>query len=153
MAKYQIERSCGHYETVNISGPYKARESRVEYEEGRLCRECYTAKVDAERDAAAAAAAEQAEASGLPALQGSEKQIRWAEQIRAEIIGGAGEGMASLAEVRETVAANADAPGATEVAQALDELEAQASAGWWIDNKAITALSWAKKRARELMAD
>lgn len=41
MAKYQIERSCGHTETVNIGGRVKDRDRKAEWEAGRLCWDCY----------------------------------------------------------------------------------------------------------------
>lgn len=49
-----------------------------------LEREAKEAQIESERDAAAAKAQAEAEILGLPALKGSAKQVRWAEQLRAK---------------------------------------------------------------------
>lgn len=86
MSKYHIERSCGHTEDIQIYGTnsHGERERRAEWEAGRMCRECYLAAREVERKAAAAKALADAATAGLPNLSGSEKQISWAVQIRAE---------------------------------------------------------------------
>lgn len=86
MSKYDITYACGHDGRIDIAGPYKNREYLAERESRKLCPECYSAKLAADRAAASAAAAEQAKATGLPALTGSAKQIAWAETIRAKAV-------------------------------------------------------------------
>lgn len=77
--KYDVTYSCGHTGTVQIYGTNTEREKKIAwYENYAVCPECY-AKGQQEE---AAIAAQQAKADGLPALTGSEKQIRWAESIR-----------------------------------------------------------------------
>lgn len=80
MAQYEVKFSCGHTETMYLYGKEKARYSRIEYlEKHGLCSACYKAKQDARRAATLAAAA-------APALTGTEKQITWANDIRARFI-------------------------------------------------------------------
>ncbi len=83
MAKYDITRACGHEEEIQIYGPVSGRERQAQYESGRLCRACYLAEQAKNRADESKAAAETAKASGMPALTGTEKQIAWAETIRA----------------------------------------------------------------------
>lgn len=84
MAKYEITRACGHQETIQISGPVAGRDRQAEYEAGKLCYECYLAYKAKQRADESRAAAEAAKSSGLPELTGSEKQVAWAETLRAE---------------------------------------------------------------------
>lgn len=144
MAKTTITRTCGHTETVNICGPYKDRARQAEYEATRTCRECYLAGQEASRNQAAAEAAESAAANGLPALQGSEKQVRWAEQVRAELLTGAD-------AIRDRLS---NAPNETHraaVADALAAIEAETAAGWWIDNRAVSLLDLVAAAARKAL--
>jgi len=86
MSKYTITRKCGHEEVINIVGKVSERDRKAEWEEGRLCYDCWKAEQAAERAAESNAAAEEAKAEGLPRLEGSEKQIAWAETIRAKML-------------------------------------------------------------------
>ena len=80
MAQYSVTFSCGHTETIHLYGKEKERYRRIEYfEEHGICSACYAARRAEERAALLAAAA-------APALTGTEKQIKWAEDIRARFI-------------------------------------------------------------------
>ena len=48
-----------------------------------LCHDCWSKQRDAQRAEASQQAAETAALTGLPVLQGTEKQVTWAETIRA----------------------------------------------------------------------
>lgn len=49
MGKYEVKFSCGHTETIELFGPYKDRERRIEYlEQYGVCSDCYNAKQDSE---------------------------------------------------------------------------------------------------------
>lgn len=50
------------------------------------CEECYRARIKAEREAANAAAAQQAAEQGWPELTGTPKQVKWANELRAAYI-------------------------------------------------------------------
>lgn len=63
-------------------------------------------------------------------LQGSEKQIKWAEEIREMVL--------RHAPAMRAQFANAPSPEHREKAEAaLAAVEAQASAAWWIDHRGI----------------
>lgn len=82
MAKYEITHSCGHTETVKLFGKTKDREWRIKKMESEICPDCYKQQlIEADKKAA-----EQNAAEGLPELEGSEKQVLWAEKIRADRI-------------------------------------------------------------------
>lgn len=154
MSKYGITYACGHDGRIDIAGPYKNREYLAERESRKLCPECYSAKLAADRAAASAAAAEQAKATGLPALTGSDKQIAWAETIRANAVAQ----LAKLSAYLDTADAN---PAATEaqrtairlgrdaIASALAQTEARA----WIDGRdAIYDHKWLAAQVKARMA-
>ncbi|MFE0776888.1 hypothetical protein [Streptomyces sp. NPDC058861] len=88
MARYQISRSCGHLETIELFGNRRERDRRAKWEEDqeRLCRECWQEERNREREEEHQAAAEAAEREGLPELQGSPKQVAWAETIRHDLL-------------------------------------------------------------------
>lgn len=65
-------------------------------------------------------------------LTGTEKQITWATDIRAQILA-----TARVAEVEAMIAALASRQPAqtAAVAKALDIVKGETSAAWWIDNR------------------
>ncbi|PKU96227.1 hypothetical protein [Bifidobacterium pseudolongum] len=77
MAQYNIHHTCGHEETVQIYGTnvHGERTSKAEWLESKPCRDC---ERKAMRDENLAGAAE---------LEGSEKQVSWANDLRAKAIG------------------------------------------------------------------
>ena len=78
MAKYDVTYSCGHSGTVELFGPWNERQRKLEwFSEKGVCPECYK-KQQAEWVAKTN--------EGFPQLVGTEKQIAWAEKIRAEMI-------------------------------------------------------------------
>lgn len=87
------------------------------YEKYAVCPDCY----EKARQEDAETAAKQAKADGLPALTGSEKQIRWAESIRKE----------KMAAAREWLARH---PG-EQADKCLAWYGGHASASWWIDHR------------------
>lgn len=86
MAKVSIEHACGHTESHQLYGPGRDRERKAAWLETTLCYACYKEQQQLEREQASAAAAEQAVDAGLPELTGTEKQVAWAERIRADWI-------------------------------------------------------------------
>lgn len=87
MAWTTVIYQCGHGGKEQMYGPGRERERKVEWiRQSKLCPECYQKQRDEQRAAEQAAAAEKAAAFKLPKLEGTEKQIAWAETIRAEII-------------------------------------------------------------------
>lgn len=142
MAKYEIKMACGHTETHNIVGTnvHGEREKKAEWLSTRLCYECYKKQQAEAADKATADAA-------LPELTGSEKQVSWANDIR-------GKAAPVIAAMQEKIKANAEkSPKQTAAMQlVLDELRAQTSAKWWIDNRNVTINdAWLVKKAQEKM--
>lgn len=85
-ATYQCDR-CGA--DITITGHNRSDANhRAEYfaSSGGLCHECWAKARDEERAQKAKLDAEMAKASGLPELTGSDKQITWAETIRAKAV-------------------------------------------------------------------
>lgn len=87
MAKYDVERSCGHVETVSLFGKVRDREWRLEnIESQKLCYDCWQKQLAEEREKENKEAAEAAQEMNLPPITGSEKQIAWAETIRQKML-------------------------------------------------------------------
>lgn len=130
MAKYDVTYSCGHTATVELYGKHSDRDNKIAWMEREgICPECYKRQQQAKR-AAETAAAKEANV-GLPTLEGSEKQIAWAETIRAKF---AAELNAKgfKFEMTETDA---------KLKNALNATLYNTSAKWWIDNRMLGAQS------------
>lgn len=121
MAWQMVQRRCGHETKETLYGPGKERDRRVAWLRTQPCLDCQRA---AERDAAAT----QADAAGLPALAGSEKQVSWALTIRATALRAVD---ALLAPAKATYP---DGDWSAEDAL-VAKLAAQTSAAWWIDHR------------------
>lgn len=77
MAWETITYSCGHTGEVQVTGKRADRESKKAWHERQKCKECW-------RVAQSKHAAQMNAEAGLPSLTGSEKQIAWAESLRAK---------------------------------------------------------------------
>lgn len=87
MAKYDIKCSCGHTVTISLFGKEVDRQRKIAwYEESGLCPECYKKLQEEARKTADAQAAAEAREMGLPELTGYEKQVAWANKIRAGLV-------------------------------------------------------------------
>lgn len=138
VAKYQATHTCGHAAEHNLFGPYEQRRRRLAQLEAGPCPECEQAKRETANAAANAAAAKAASEAGLPELAGSERQIAWAESIRAKAIAEAEGAIAATATTAERKA---------QVAPLLARLKAQDKAAWWIDNRSATGVQLLKNMA------
>lgn len=103
MAKYEIKFSCGHTETIQLYGKMKDRQRKIEYfEREGLCSECYKKAIEQEKqDLEKKADAYIRSIGGVAELEGSPKQIAWAEKIRKQIIGQAVEYKEDISEKLE----------------------------------------------------
>lgn len=126
--KYDVNYSCGHKGTVNLVGKYVEREKKIEWMQQGVCPDCYKAQQTAKREAENKAAVVAAADAGLPALKGSEKQISWANSIRADLITG-------LEKIR-TLAIEANQPQA--IIDIIDGIINNDAAKFWIDNRGYT---------------
>lgn len=101
------------------------------------CYECEE-KIRAEENARCAA---EAKALGLPGLNGTQKQIAWAESIRLNIM----RRMDEVFEKKLEIAQKCDGDFENREAKMVDVvrkyiLENYTSASWWIDNREMDAL-------------
>ncbi|WP_305043864.1 hypothetical protein [Geoalkalibacter sp.] len=146
MAKYQVEcPACNATSTVRLYGPSRDRQYKLEKWDWT----CDTCKERQRQDENTRAASANSEA-GLPALTGTEKQIGWAETIRAERIGEIDQAVASyegkLASLNDERRRRADEVAVEDgfasieeslscVREAAELLRSERSAHWWIDNR------------------
>lgn len=147
MAKYQVTHSCGHEQTHKLIGKHKDRERKLEWLATTLCAECYAAKRDADNKVASDAAAEAAQATGLPALTGSEKQIAWAETLRRTFLRDLDQIVAARRGVRDERYSEA---AWAEICDALvllaDEPRSWTQARQWIDSREVGASYWFRRQ-------
>lgn len=132
MSWYEITRSCGHTESIQIYGTnvHGERERKAALLAEQPCGDCRRAG----RDQAASA---QAAELGLHALTGSERQVAWAMTIRATAMTGLGTWRAQIAE---RLASHPDEQErADELLATLATVVAgHTDARWWIDNRVRT---------------
>lgn len=110
--KTTITYACGHTEEIVVYGKRADREKKIAWLESQLCAECRA------REGAA-----QGAAKGWAALEGSPKQIAWAEDIRGETM----DAIAALKTRTDNEATRKD--------RVIAYLGGITSAEWWIDNR------------------
>lgn len=123
MAKYEVTcPTCEETYTVNLTGPHRDREWRLENWDW-TCDECREKARQEENQKAAEANI----AAGLPPLTGSEKQVAWAETIRKQKI-------ATLDEAiqHREMSARVDKD---RFFASVESLKNKSEARWWIDNR------------------
>lgn len=158
MSKHHITHSCSHTATHNLVGNRSSREWRANKLAGEPCSVCWQAARDAARAAESAAAASASAAQGLPALDGSPKQIAWAESIRAAALAEKENIVSHWETIKENLVGKrlheanglrlddylARARAVYDARRAArGELETVASAKWWIDHRDALAF-WVK---------
>jgi hypothetical protein len=171
MSTYVIGHECGHQITYNLAGKVKDREWRAERLRAQVCDACYRALRVTEAQIAGREARNALEdaAVELPPLVGSEKQVTWAADLRAQqlvklrAVAGAerlaqdGDGALRF----ERVLLGEGAPVATRArifAPILATAVAQTNARWWIDRRRqstldhLRALAWAQIERPETLS-
>lgn len=98
MAWYYGKFSCGHEGRVNVIGPMKDRQWKIDKRFEGLCPECYEKQKKEERERRENEAKEQTEEMELPELTGSEKQVKWAITLRVDAIRKMNEYIETLSE-------------------------------------------------------
>ena len=117
MAKYTITYKCGHTEEMQLFGKMNDRDRKIAWYATQDCPECKAA-------AARAAAKER----GLVELEGTAKQIVWAEQIRDKFL--------ELSEqIKKQLETKAEDPRVLELFAVLDDAKSNSKASFWIDNR------------------
>lgn len=86
MAKYSGIYSCGHEGVVNIIGRHKDREWKKERVFSNMCPDCYKKYLEKQIKEANQKALEETKEMELPELEGTEKQIAWANTLRIDFI-------------------------------------------------------------------
>ena len=78
--KYTVKMSCGHEEQVELFGSSAEREKKIiYYQECGVCEDCRRQQVEDNLTGFL-------KIDDLPDLHGSEKQIKWAEDIRRKAV-------------------------------------------------------------------
>lgn len=86
MAWYYGVFACGHEGRVGVIGPLKNRPWKIEQALGKKCPDCYEKERKEKMEQACIEAKIKSEEYELPVLSGSDKQIRWANIIRIELL-------------------------------------------------------------------
>ena len=131
MAWYEITYACGHVADVQIYGKAADRERKIAFLERGICKECWRAEQSRKE---AEKAQEVAQVFGLVALEGSPKQIAWANTIRAELFSEYGDQLKAATDEKTR--------------NFMKFLVGQSSAKYWIDRQGATlrqlAQEWLK---------
>lgn len=117
-AKYNVNYACGHTGRVELFGKIKDREWRIEQMEKSNCPDCRHKAMDAHSE-------QKKNERGLLDLEGSPKQIAWANNIR--------EGAYATLDILYKIVTNPNAKALVDGwKQKMDETT---SAKWWIDHR------------------
>jgi hypothetical protein len=134
MAKYSVTYTCGHSGVIQLYGKCKDREWKLAREEEKLCPDCYLVKLEEDRKKQNAEAAQANQSAGFPQLEGTEKQIAWAETIRKNIID----------TIQKTIFDRISEENKNESPEIYEKyvksftaLKSHSAASWWIDNRSI----------------
>jgi hypothetical protein len=144
MAWYDGTYSCGHEGRTNVIGPSKDRQWRADAHFRGLCPECWEIKKQEEREKANADAAAKAKEMELPELEGSEKQVAWANTLRQDLI--------DYIDTLDRRALECIDSSEKEKYDVLDYIMSQTKASWFIDNRPHGMLSWIESRLTAIRA-
>lgn len=142
MAQYAITHSCGHTVTKQLYGPEASRRRYIAWAATEVCPDC------AKADKMAACEALEV-AHGLPALDGSPKQVAWARTLRASMITDMEQ---TFAEMASKVRPGMEQTFEERAAAVMQALYGCTSARWWIDARDIKGMALAEKAYKELRA-
>lgn len=150
MAHYDITHTCGHDERIELFGKTSERERRIEWLQERPCTECWKKERAAEAEARKnkeaamiveklgndAADAVNALSNATCTLEGSAKQVAWAEDIRSKCIARALDRLRDIAaRLPGEALAQQSAVLAQQSAALASVIASKTSAAWWIDNR------------------
>lgn len=127
MAWHYGTYSCGHEGRTDITGPTKNRQYIADRRFSGLCPECYEKHLQEENRKRNKESLEKAMEMELPLLEGSEKQIAWANTIRQSFIDDFNNVIQEAKEKNKAI-----------FSEALNYwIETHTKASWYIDNKAF----------------
>lgn len=114
----RITHACGHMQDHHIDGFTNQRERKMRWLAGTQCRSCFNTQKQAEQADAAAKNSLAIAHLSLPELTGTDRQVSWAESIRAQRLAAciAGGAQGNIVEV----------------------LSAVQDAKWWIDHRELS---------------
>lgn len=150
MAHYEITHICGHDERIELFGKTSERERRIEWLQERPCTECWKKERAAEAEARKnkeaamiveklgndAADAVNALSNASCTLEGSAKQVAWAEDIRSKCISQALDQLRDLAaRLPGEATAQQSAALAAHCNAIVSVIASKTAAAWWIDNR------------------
>lgn len=118
MAKYTITYTCGHTETIQLTGKVSERMRRIAKLEQCECDACFRNKQNAQSEQAR-------QERGLSELQGTPKQIAWATTIR--------EGVCKALDKVRKIADNDQAKAMVDGWE--QDINKETSASWWIEHR------------------
>jgi hypothetical protein len=139
MAKYTITRKCGHSEEMQIVGPEKDRPGKADWLATQSCAACRREQNHLSVDA-------WIEERGLVKLEGTEKQVSWANKIRKELV----EEMERFVDLAN---ASPEHPDSAYIIRAYKWTLIQSKAAWWIDRREQTGRSQLTKMIEHLKAN
>ena len=153
MAWYYGTFKCGHEGRVNVIGPVKDRERKVEYLFSRVCEDCYKKQIQEKREKDNQQAAEESKEMDLPELEGTPKQVAWANTIRCNIIKKFSScyDEANFALLQER---NPDKPEnyyKDMYFYVINKLQLNTSASFWIDNRNASVGELKKEYVKEFV--
>ncbi len=119
--KYLITRSCGHQETVYIYGRSQDISRSLLLEKEKLCKACWQSQQE-----------EMEKDIGLPELEGSPEQVKWAKRIRWDYIEEAENHLRPLGVRLQDLLGDENPEGD---ALRIKKLFLVTSAAWWIKNR------------------
>ena len=139
MAHYNVEHVCGHDQEIELFGKTSQRYEKIEWMARGLCPDCYREKKQQEREQENERAAKLSKSLGFSQLEGSEKQILWANSIRQKVY-------------ENICQSDTEHPvyGYTLVAEAIS---LETSAKWWIDHRSVDCLRITKIISANYPAD
>ena len=122
MAHYDAKYSCGHEERIELFGKTEKRESHLAWLAPQKCPECHSKERDERLAAENAKNADWREqhrvAEIMPDLDGTPKQVKWANDLRDGVINRTSHDLRERFQPRM-----------------LSIIAERTSAAWWIENR------------------
>lgn len=145
-----IQHSCGHSSDYDVKSNADKRQQTIQWLSEQECRNCKIAKERME-------AQKTRSLEGLPLLQGSAKQIAWAETIRAIALKAVNYYMITIDEAysSKSYLSTSDKQGWGELQQQDIWLHQEQSAAWWIDHRRYgdVAAFWMASARKPIVPD
>ena len=148
MAWYDINYACRHSGREQIYGKYSYREWLIAKKSEEICPECWEEVLEKKHKEEAEKARKLAQEYGLPSLEGTEKQVHWAETIRRQKIDEIQTAIDGIEEIDDN-----HKKAKLELTELFQRVMAKSSAAWWIDNRSGGAKYFLQKAEREKKAE